>query len=409
LGTRIPQSQIAPRQLVNLRSSLNLRESLLELTACQKALSMPKKSCNPATIWYAKSVSLIRREYDKGNIMTMTYRDDYADYVDEPIVRHTGTATTLPTTGDNAFYYHRNQKYSIIGLTNAAGTLVERYSYSAYGTLGIYDPSGTVRTNSTYANRYTYTGREYDPDLALYHFRARWYDPATGGFISRDPLGYVDGMSLYRGYFGVSNADPEGFRKVCCKHGYLTGGATTWLRETECGCHESAELCCSRNQGLIYYWTTLDAKEGSCEGTVGNGTAMAGAGAGVVVLSVNPYEVSPHSCRPVPPSVLVTTAAYLVLPCLGFAGVAVTPDIIADLINRKDVRNAKNICAALAGCTFGTCIGACSLAGVFTAGTGGAGGGVAIAAVGGCTLLGQVVCNVCVHAHGAERPFWCFL
>jgi RHS repeat-associated protein len=87
---------------------------------------------------------------------------------------------------------------------------VERYSYTAYGTLGIYDASGTVRTTSTYANRYTYTGREYDPDLNLYHFRARWYDPSTGGFISRDPLGYVDGMSMYRGYFAVTGMDPSG-------------------------------------------------------------------------------------------------------------------------------------------------------------------------------------------------------
>ncbi|MBL8888839.1 MAG: RHS repeat-associated core domain-containing protein [Planctomycetaceae bacterium] len=105
---------------------------------------------------------------------------------------------------------HRNQQYSIIGLTNAAGTLVERYSYSAYGTIGTYAANGTVRTSSTYANRYTYTGREYDPDLNLYYFRARWYDPATGGFISRDPLGYVDGMSLYGGYFGLEDVDPSG-------------------------------------------------------------------------------------------------------------------------------------------------------------------------------------------------------
>jgi RHS repeat-associated protein len=107
-------------------------------------------------------------------------------------------------------YYHRNQQYSIVGLTNAAGTLVERYTYSAYGTLGIYAANGTVRSSSTYANRYTYTGREWDGELRLYHFRARWYDPATGGFVSRDPLGYVDGMSLYRGYFGVSKFDPNG-------------------------------------------------------------------------------------------------------------------------------------------------------------------------------------------------------
>ncbi len=106
--------------------------------------------------------------------------------------------------------YHRNQQYSIVGLTNAAGTLVERYTYSAYGTLGIYAANGTVRSSSTYANRYTYTGREWDADLRLYHFRARWYDPTTGGFVTRDPLGYVDGMSLYRGYFGVRGVDPSG-------------------------------------------------------------------------------------------------------------------------------------------------------------------------------------------------------
>jgi RHS repeat-associated protein len=101
-----------------------------------------------------------------------------------------------------------------VGLTNAAGTLVERYTYSAYGTLGIYAANGTVRSSSTYANRYTYTGREWDAELKLYHFRARWYDPATGGFVSRDPLGYVDGMSLYRGYFGVNGVDWTGEKLI---------------------------------------------------------------------------------------------------------------------------------------------------------------------------------------------------
>jgi RHS repeat-associated protein len=111
-------------------------------------------------------------------------------------------------------YFHRNQQYSIVGLTNAVGTLVERYTYSAYGTLGIYAANGSVRSSSPYANRYTYTGREWDAELRLYHFRARWYDPATGGFVTRDPLGYVDGMSLYRGYFGIIWLDPHGTMRV---------------------------------------------------------------------------------------------------------------------------------------------------------------------------------------------------
>ncbi len=44
--------------------------------------------------------------------------------------------------------------------------------------------------------------------------RARYYDPATGEFISRDPLEYVDGMSLYRGYFVPGAVDPFGLDHI---------------------------------------------------------------------------------------------------------------------------------------------------------------------------------------------------
>jgi RHS repeat-associated protein len=132
---------------------------------------------------------------------------------ESPVAPATGSGRVIPARvrpQTSQTYYHRNQQYSIVGLTNATGTLVERYTYSAYGTLGIYAANGTVRSSSTYANRYTCTGREWDGELRLYHFRARWYDPATGGFVTRDPLGYVDGISLYRGYFGVKVVDPWG-------------------------------------------------------------------------------------------------------------------------------------------------------------------------------------------------------
>ena len=42
-------------------------------------------------------------------------------------------------------------------------------------------------------------------------YRARYFDTNLGRFISRDPLGYVDGMGLYNGYFaGGFNLDPSG-------------------------------------------------------------------------------------------------------------------------------------------------------------------------------------------------------
>ncbi len=41
---------------------------------------------------------------------------------------------------------------------------------------------------------------------------ARYYDPATGEFISPDPLEYVDGKSLFRGYFVPGGVDWSGMR-----------------------------------------------------------------------------------------------------------------------------------------------------------------------------------------------------
>ncbi|MFN9246935.1 MAG: RHS repeat domain-containing protein, partial [Planctomycetota bacterium] len=159
------------------------------------------------------------------------FRYVYGSYVDEPLLRHAGTGTTLPTSGTAALYYHRNQQYSIVGLSDAAGTLVERYAYTAYGELTILAPDRTLRPTSSFENRYTYTAREWDPTLRLYYFRARWLEPKAGRFIGRDPLGYVDGMGLYGAYWGVRGVDPYGTscqnpgeQVVCCTTSISRGG-----------------------------------------------------------------------------------------------------------------------------------------------------------------------------------------
>src|SRR6185295_13958890 len=47
-------------------------------------------------------------------------------------------------------------------------------------------PSAT--SNSSSLTRYGYTGRERDPDTGLMYYRARWYDPQIGRFLSEDPI-----------------------------------------------------------------------------------------------------------------------------------------------------------------------------------------------------------------------------
>ncbi|KAA5535423.1 RHS repeat-associated core domain-containing protein, partial [Roseiconus nitratireducens] len=63
-------------------------------------------------------------------------------------------------------------------------------------------------------NRYTYTGREWDQELELYHFRARMYDPKAGRFIGRDPIGYVGSFLVYENTFQLTNMDPTGYKRT---------------------------------------------------------------------------------------------------------------------------------------------------------------------------------------------------
>ena len=85
---------------------------------------------------------------------------------------------------------HSNQQYSITAVTTSAGAIAERYAYSAYGEPTILDASGSVLQTSNFNIRHSFTGREWDATVALYHFRARWISPKAGRFVSRDPIGY---------------------------------------------------------------------------------------------------------------------------------------------------------------------------------------------------------------------------
>jgi RHS repeat-associated protein len=88
---------------------------------------------------------------------------------------------------------------------------LERYRYDAYGNRTVLSPVGTVfGAKSLYGNSVGFTGRYHDQETGLTFFRARYFDPVLGRFIGRDPLGYVDGMSLYSAYFAPNDLDPDG-------------------------------------------------------------------------------------------------------------------------------------------------------------------------------------------------------
>jgi RHS repeat-associated protein len=78
-----------------------------------------------------------------------------------------------------------------------------------------YDAFGGLRvdTNPALGDRYGYTGRERDDVTGLQYNRARWYDPATQRWTSRDPLEFAAGDgNLYRyvGNNAANRTDPSG-------------------------------------------------------------------------------------------------------------------------------------------------------------------------------------------------------
>jgi RHS repeat-associated protein len=100
-------------------------------------------------------------------------------------------------------FYSMDGHGSVRQLTNTDGVVTDTYSYDAFGKL-------LSQTGST-PNVYLYTGERFDPDLGLYHLRARHYNPDRGRFTSMDPFpGFMeDPLGLHK-YLYV-HADPVNF------------------------------------------------------------------------------------------------------------------------------------------------------------------------------------------------------
>jgi RHS repeat-associated protein len=152
---------------------------------------------------------------------------------DTPVVEEqmSGSTTTLfalnvwGADGWRARHYVGNQFYAFsfdpegnaVSRQNSGNTLYNAYAsstFEAYGNRGgDYTPGGShpalhqdpVRFGGQY-------GYYTDYGTGLLCLTHRYYDPGTGKFINRDPIGYGGGMNLY-GFAGgnpVNESDPSG-------------------------------------------------------------------------------------------------------------------------------------------------------------------------------------------------------
>jgi RHS repeat-associated protein len=90
---------------------------------------------------------------------------------------------------------------NVMALVNAAsGATVAEYEYDAFGNL--VQATGPVAT----ANNILFSSKYFDWETGLYYYGYRYYNPSTGRWLSRDPIGESGGADLY-GFVGNDPID----------------------------------------------------------------------------------------------------------------------------------------------------------------------------------------------------------
>jgi len=124
-------------------------------------------------------------------------------------------------TTSNTYYAIKDHQNSVVALADDTGSVVESYEYVAWGSTRVFDASNTELTASAYGNRYCFQGRENDWSTGLIYFRARWYNPETGRWLSKDPIGISGGLNpgglnqyVFCGNNPINAVDPSGLADV---------------------------------------------------------------------------------------------------------------------------------------------------------------------------------------------------
>jgi len=96
---------------------------------------------------------------------------------------------------------------STIALVNSSGNIVTQYTYDPFGN--------TTVSGSANGNVFQFTGRENEGN-GLYYYRARYYNPLIGRFISEDPLGLESDDTNFYSYARnspINFRDPYGMQE----------------------------------------------------------------------------------------------------------------------------------------------------------------------------------------------------
>jgi RHS repeat-associated protein len=162
-----------------------------------------------------------------------------------------------------------------------------------------YDPWGNLLTGGAAAS-YAFTGREWDPEIALYYYRARYLDPTLGRFAAQDPAGMLDGSNRYRYVKAnpINMVDPTGHvsggRAKCLLTLVLIGAGAGAAGGAAGGCAAGGAAGALASGGLL---TIPACGSGAAQGAVTGGVGGAIAGTLIAILVCPPDDECPKEDR----------------------------------------------------------------------------------------------------------------
>ena len=233
------------------------------------------------------------------------------------------------TKGGNTYFPLSDQISSVGALTDGIGTIVGRGYYDVFGQAEI---SGEI-------GPFQYAGRPV-ASSKIYYYRARFYDSATGRFLSEDPLGLIGGGSNFYAYSGNSpilTADRSGQIWWIIGGAVIGGGLDLgyqlWQNGWNLRCVDWTQVGLATAGGALagaglgwigravpatlYHFTTAEAAGAIAEGGINAGSGFQLFGPGVYASSINsPLAAQVMGAASVESSVAFSTQGLNVVPTL---------------------------------------------------------------------------------------------
>jgi RHS repeat-associated protein len=214
--------------------------------------------------WTAPSGMTERRQVNPGNTAT--------GLADQPLTAAGATGTRASLFGSSAnlttvligvpvrpvLYYHADQLGSIRALTDGGGVVRGTFTYDPYGNL--------TASTGTWSTPFGFAGEYQDAETGFIYLRARYYDPATAQFLTRDPaLATTRAPYAYVAGNPLNARDPSGLwfgldDLIATAGGALVGGAlSAGTQFVSTGSVDWGQVGIDAASGAVFGETTLYA------------------------------------------------------------------------------------------------------------------------------------------------------